>query len=51
MLENVVTKFPTCGVVGQLDLPDVVIGETSVSKEEYLHLFKEAFKYGGMCSK
>ena len=51
LLEDVVNSLPTCGIVGQLDLKDVVIGEKVYTKQYYLEVLKEAYLYGGMCGK
>ena len=51
LLEDVVASFQTCGVVGQIELRDLVIGGEAYKKGYYLKIFQEAYNYGGMCGK
>ena len=45
------SRFPTCGVVGQLNLSDIEVAGKSYKKEDYFKIFQEAYHYGGLCGK
>ena len=51
LLEDVINSLQTCGIVGQIDLRDLVVGENIYKKEYYLEVLKEAYIHGGMCGK